>query len=57
MRPSRKTVTPARYGVGVVWSPELDSLCEPCEGLVHVLEAEPETFWIPRSGPNPGFTS
>ncbi len=44
-------------GVGVVWWPELDALCRPGEGLVHVIEAEPETFWIPRGGPDAGFTS
>jgi uncharacterized protein (UPF0276 family) len=32
-------------GVGVVWWPELDPLCGPGEGLVDVIEAEPEAFW------------
>jgi uncharacterized protein (UPF0276 family) len=34
-----------KLGVGVVWWPELDALCRPDEGLVQVIEAEPETFW------------
>jgi uncharacterized protein (UPF0276 family) len=34
-------------GVGVVWWPELNPLCEPSEGLVDVVEAEPEAFWRP----------
>ena len=38
-------------GVGVVWWPPLDALCRPSEGLIDVIEAEPEAFWIPmRSG-------
>jgi hypothetical protein len=49
MRPSRKMITSARYGVGVVWWPELDTLCESGAGLVHVLEVEPEPFWVPRA--------
>jgi uncharacterized protein (UPF0276 family) len=38
---------PRALGVGVVWCPELDALCRESEGLVDVIEAEPETFWIP----------
>jgi uncharacterized protein len=57
MRPSRKAAATADYGVGVVWWPELDTLCRPGEGLVHVLEVEPETFWIPHGTPNTGFAS
>jgi len=44
-------------GVGVVWWPELDALCRPAEGLVQVIEAEPETFWAPRPDQPDGFTS
>ncbi len=44
-------------GVGVVWWPELDALCRPAEGLVQVIEAEPETFWAPRADQPDGFTS
>lgn len=32
-------------GVGLVWWPVLDLLCRPEEGLVDVIEAEPEAFW------------
>jgi uncharacterized protein (UPF0276 family) len=32
-------------GVGLVWWPALDLLCRPEEGLVDVIEAEPEAFW------------
>jgi len=46
MRPSRDIPQNSRLGVGVVWWPELDPLCDPREGLVHVIEAEPETFWL-----------
>jgi uncharacterized protein (UPF0276 family) len=35
--------------VGVVWWPPLDALCREGEGLVDVIEAEPETFWVPTS--------
>jgi uncharacterized protein (UPF0276 family) len=51
---------PARaraHGVGVIWWPELDALCRPDEGLVQVIEAEPETFWIPRQDAPGRFTS
>jgi uncharacterized protein (UPF0276 family) len=34
-------------GVGIVWWPALDPLCETREGLVDVIEAEPEAFWRP----------
>ncbi len=34
-------------GVGIVWWPALDTLCHAAEGLVDVIEAEPETFWVP----------
>jgi uncharacterized protein (UPF0276 family) len=57
MRPSRKVANSADSGVGVVWWPELDTLCTAGEGLVHVLEVEPETFWVPHRGQSPGFTS
>jgi uncharacterized protein len=34
-------------GVGVVWWPPLDALCRDREGLVDVIEAEPEAYWVP----------
>jgi uncharacterized protein (UPF0276 family) len=34
--------------VGVVWWPPLDVLCRKNEGLVDVVEAEPEAFWMPE---------
>lgn len=40
----------ADLGVGLVWWPALDDLCRQEEGLVDVIEAEPETFWLPKSG-------
>jgi uncharacterized protein (UPF0276 family) len=43
-------------GVGVVWWPPLDALCREQEGLVDVIEAEPEAFWVPASD-RPGFRS
>src|ERR1700722_20037837 len=49
MRFSRENATASRAGVGLVWWPELDPLCQPGEGLVHVIEAEPETFWAPTT--------
>ena len=48
MRSSHEAASLSGYGVGIVWWPELDPLCRPGEGLVHVIEAEPETFWVPR---------
>ncbi len=36
-------------GVGIVWWPALDPLCRATEGLIDVIEAEPETFWVPTS--------
>lgn len=45
------------HGVGVIWWPELDALCRTSEGLVHVIEAEPETFWVPREAAPGYFTS
>jgi uncharacterized protein len=38
---------PDGLGVGVVWWPPLDDLCRPGEGLVDVVEVEPEAFWVP----------
>jgi uncharacterized protein (UPF0276 family) len=38
-----------KLGIGIVWWPELDPLCRPSEGLVQVIETEPETFWMPRA--------
>ncbi|MBN9508768.1 MAG: DUF692 family protein [Alphaproteobacteria bacterium] len=43
-------------GVGVVWWPPLDALCRPGEGLIDVIEAEPEAFWIPAPSGD-GFRS
>jgi uncharacterized protein (UPF0276 family) len=57
MRPSREAAVATSYGVGIVWWPELDRLCRPGEGLVHVTEVEPETFWVPRPDPEGGFIS
>src|SRR5215469_6027463 len=37
---------PDELGVGVVWWPALDDLCRPSEGLVDVIEAEPEAYWV-----------
>jgi uncharacterized protein len=48
-------MVPEGLGVGVVWWPALDALCREGEGLVDVVEAEPETFWIPA--PDGGFRS
>jgi uncharacterized protein (UPF0276 family) len=45
---------PAGLGVGVVWWPILDDVCRQEEGLVDVIEAEPEAFWLPKAG---GFRS
>ena len=39
---------PEGLGVGVVWWPPLDDLCRRGEGLVDVIEAEPEAFWVPN---------
>jgi uncharacterized protein (UPF0276 family) len=47
---------PSGLGVGVVWWPALDVLCRDGEGLVDVIEAEPETFWVPASD-GQGFRS
>ena len=41
---------PRELGVGVVWWPAVDALCSPSEGLVDVIEVEPETFWTPIPG-------
>jgi uncharacterized protein len=47
---------PRDLGVGVVWWPPLDALCHDREGLVDVIEAEPEAYWV--SAPNGlGFRS
>ena len=46
----------ARLGVGIVWWPPLDPLCGAGEGLVDVIEAEPEAFWVPAPG-GAGFCS
>ncbi|HEX6441047.1 MAG TPA: DUF692 family protein [Stellaceae bacterium] len=47
---------PEGLGVGVVWWPPLDDLCRPGEGLVDVIEVEPEAFWVPNPGGS-GFRS
>jgi uncharacterized protein len=41
---------PGGLGVGLVWWPVLDELCREEEGLVDVIEAEPETYWLPKAG-------
>jgi len=56
-RSSHEPATLPKLGVGVVWWPELDPLCRPSEGLVQVIEAEPETFWVPRAEKPSGFSS
>jgi uncharacterized protein len=50
------SVGPVGLGVGLVWWPPLDALCHQCEGLVDVIEAEPEAYWFPVSN-GPGFRS
>ena len=57
MRSSYGTAENSKHGVGVVWWPELEPLCRPGEGLVHVTEFEPEAFWMTRAGPSGGFIS
>jgi uncharacterized protein (UPF0276 family) len=57
MSSSRSVSAATGHGVGVIWWPELDPLCRPSEGLVTVIEVEPETFWIPRGVKPSGFTS
>jgi uncharacterized protein (UPF0276 family) len=57
MRSSHGTTNLSDNGVGIVWWPELDPLCRPGEGLVHVIETEPETFWVPCETPLSGFAS
>jgi uncharacterized protein len=47
-------VTAVDFGVGLVWWPALDSLCRAGEGLVDVIEVEPEAFWRPTPS---GFRS
>jgi uncharacterized protein len=47
---------PDGLGVGVVWWPPLEALCSEREGLVDVVEAEPETYWVP-CGDGLGFRS
>jgi uncharacterized protein (UPF0276 family) len=46
-----------KLGIGLVWWSSLDPLCRPGEGLVQVIETEPEVFWTPRPASQPGFTS
>jgi uncharacterized protein len=45
---------PPALGVGVIWWPPLDPLCRDGEGLIDVVEAEPEAFWVAEAG---GFRS
>jgi uncharacterized protein (UPF0276 family) len=40
---------PRELGIGLVWWPAVDELCHVREGLVDVIEVEPESFWAPRS--------
>lgn len=42
-------MTAQALGVGLVWWPALDEVCRPGEGLVDVIEVEPETFWVPAA--------
>lgn len=37
----------APLGVGIVWWPALDLLCAKEDGLIDVVEVEPEAFWSP----------
>jgi len=53
----RNLIEVPKLGVGIVWWPELDALCRPGEGLVQVIEVEPETFWRPGAGSPVRFTS
>jgi uncharacterized protein (UPF0276 family) len=46
----------SQFGVGIVWWPGLDPLCRPQEGLVQVIETEPEVFWTPQTEER-GFVS
>jgi uncharacterized protein (UPF0276 family) len=57
MRSSSGTAEHSKHGVGIVWWPELEPLCRPGEGLVHVTEFEPEAFWMTRADPSGGFIS
>jgi uncharacterized protein (UPF0276 family) len=57
MRSSREASAFPGHGVGIVWWPDLDPLCRPGEGLVRVIEVEPETFWVPSTEPPVGFVS
>jgi uncharacterized protein (UPF0276 family) len=43
-------------GIGIVWWPALDRLCREGEGLIDVIEAEPEAFWAPAPDGS-GFSS
>lgn len=36
--------------MGLVWWPALDVLCRESEGLVDVVEVEPEAYWVPVPG-------
>ena len=45
---------PRELGVGIIWWPAVDKLCLAREGLVDVIEVEPESFWVPCPG---GFSS
>jgi len=53
----RSLPDPPKLGIGIVWWPGLDPLCRPNEGLVQVIEAEPEVFWTQQPHSNPGFVS
>jgi uncharacterized protein len=60
--PDRSRRMPGRgpeLGVGLVWWPPLDVLCRDTEGLVGVVEAEPEAFWFAdrRGDGSAGFQS
>jgi uncharacterized protein (UPF0276 family) len=36
-------------GVGIIWWPAVDALCHVGEGLIDVIELEPESFWVPNA--------
>jgi len=57
MATMRNFPDPPKLGIGIVWWPGLDPLCRPAEGLVQVIETEPEVFWTQCPASNRGFAS
>jgi uncharacterized protein (UPF0276 family) len=53
----RNRPDPSHIGIGIVWWPGLDPLCRPSEGLIQVIEAEPEVFWTSPSPSSADFIS